>query len=664
MTLSPRWPAYAMVALASALALILVTMTEGTLSRTTIASEPGDMDAMSVDMNPHGIPANTATSIGSREFCARINENDFLDADEDDIDTLEIDVTTGPEGIPASNPMIAYSFILNYLSPHLTIVDVDPLLLIAAAPGSQPLTFGVPTPDNSGDYAVNTIDLNTDAPASETGPGVLARISIEAGTGTPEGIHDLLLTYASHIGRDGAAVAAAQLNHAVLAVDIACPGPQPPPAPPPKPENDDFANAIPIQDLPFHDSREGYFGSTESATTEEDEPTPCGGIGRTLWYSLTLTDDAPIRIDYSSFGMVIAVYRGTSLGTLTPILCDYTGEARQFSAKAGETYFIQWGGFNGAALTGSLRIVDADATPTPTPPLPTAVPSGGMDAMSIDMNPHGIPANTATSIGSREFCARINENDLLDADEVDVDRLEIDVTTGPDGIPEATSFMAFQLGILYKAGIIRIIGEDLDFLLFNNAGSAPSSNVGDTMPDSDGRLISTGVDSYSPLPGTTPESGPGILARLMIEAEPGAASGVYHLVLDESESAHMDLRRHWYPPLALNHAVVAIGVDCPLAQPTPPPTPSPTPTAPPTPTPTATPVPTATPSPTQTATPCTSCDVGGLPVPAFGDDGPAALPAAGGHPATTDGVPIAGLTIVGLGIVVAAAWAAARAAKR
>ena len=72
------------------------------------ASEPGGMDAMSIDMNPHAIPANTATSIGSREFCARINENDLLDADEDDIDTLEIDVTTGPQGIPESTAMLAF----------------------------------------------------------------------------------------------------------------------------------------------------------------------------------------------------------------------------------------------------------------------------------------------------------------------------------------------------------------------------------------------------------------------------------------------------------------------------------------------------------------------------------------------------------------------------
>ena len=45
---------------------------------------------------------------------------------------------------------------------------------------------------------------------------------------------------------------------------------------------------------------------------------------------------------------------------------------------------------------------------------------GGPTAMSIDMQPSAAPANTNGSVGSRESCARINENGILDADEADV----------------------------------------------------------------------------------------------------------------------------------------------------------------------------------------------------------------------------------------------------
>src|SRR5688500_3055947 len=63
------------------------------------ASHAGGMHLMSIDMDPGATPANTGTTLGTREFCAQINENDTLDADEDAVDEVEIDVTA--EGIPA-----------------------------------------------------------------------------------------------------------------------------------------------------------------------------------------------------------------------------------------------------------------------------------------------------------------------------------------------------------------------------------------------------------------------------------------------------------------------------------------------------------------------------------------------------------------------------------
>ncbi len=42
-------------------------------------------------------------------------------------------------------------------------------------------------------------------------------------------------------------------------------------------------------------------------------------------------------------------------------------------------------------------------------------------AMVIDMEPSQSPANTGASFGSIETCGRVNENDIMDADEDAVD---------------------------------------------------------------------------------------------------------------------------------------------------------------------------------------------------------------------------------------------------
>jgi hypothetical protein len=59
------------------------------------------MDAMSIDMQEEATPANTSSALGSRETCARVDENDVLDGDEDVPDGLLIDVTAA--GVPAYN---------------------------------------------------------------------------------------------------------------------------------------------------------------------------------------------------------------------------------------------------------------------------------------------------------------------------------------------------------------------------------------------------------------------------------------------------------------------------------------------------------------------------------------------------------------------------------
>jgi hypothetical protein len=74
-------------ALASGAAGFLITeasnlTTDGPASPQRASHHPGGMDAMSIDMNVAG---NSNAALGSIETCARVNENDLVDGDEQDI---------------------------------------------------------------------------------------------------------------------------------------------------------------------------------------------------------------------------------------------------------------------------------------------------------------------------------------------------------------------------------------------------------------------------------------------------------------------------------------------------------------------------------------------------------------------------------------------------
>ena len=85
---------------------------------------------MSIDLNPFASPANTATSFGTREDCAGIVENNILDADEDAVDTLTLDVTAA--NIPASTPMSGFNYRLSYPAASLEVVAQNPDFLLVA----------------------------------------------------------------------------------------------------------------------------------------------------------------------------------------------------------------------------------------------------------------------------------------------------------------------------------------------------------------------------------------------------------------------------------------------------------------------------------------------------------------------------------------------------
>jgi hypothetical protein len=199
----------------------------------------GGMNAMSIDMDEEATPANTSSSLGTRETCERINENNALDADEDVVDGLLIDVTAEDvplfddkgNGDPSDDTggLYAYQFVLNYSAPNLTVaaevVDSPGINMMAANPG--PLIFNVsdPVPDDNADnkWTGSAIDNSYPPNAPESGDGVLHRITLESEDSAASGVYPLILTDNVHIDASGAAYAPHITNNdSYVAVNTAC----------------------------------------------------------------------------------------------------------------------------------------------------------------------------------------------------------------------------------------------------------------------------------------------------------------------------------------------------------------------------------------------------------------------------------------------------------
>ncbi|HET9476431.1 MAG TPA: thrombospondin type 3 repeat-containing protein [Dehalococcoidia bacterium] len=173
-------------------------------SRAVLASHRGGADNILLDMDPAG---NTATSIGSIQSCARINPNGVQDADEDAIDAISIDVVTGPQGIPAGNPMIGFSYRLGY-PIGIAVTAGNHHFLLDSAPGSAVGQFGDPYPDVDGLLMVDALDLKTGVPGNvpESGPGVLSRVTMRSGFDAVTGLYRLPLSVTYHLDPNNATI--------------------------------------------------------------------------------------------------------------------------------------------------------------------------------------------------------------------------------------------------------------------------------------------------------------------------------------------------------------------------------------------------------------------------------------------------------------------------
>ncbi len=122
--------------------------------------------------------------------------------------------------------------------------------------------------------------------------------------------------------------------------------------PPPPPSNDNFADALRIQALPFGDQRD-----TRQATLEPDERQPsaddCILLSASVWYHLTLAAPRIVTADTSgsTYNTVTAVYQDTdrTMSGLMEVTCDDNSSSNgvlsrvTWTALPGITYYVQVG---------------------------------------------------------------------------------------------------------------------------------------------------------------------------------------------------------------------------------------------------------------------------------------------------------------------------------
>ncbi len=200
---------------AAATAVLAVGMSP---SRPALASHSGGMDLMAIDMQESG---NTATGIGTRQDCVRIDENNVQDADEDAVDAVFIDITATQ--VPAATPIEAYQSRLNYDDLNLSVMDFDSSISLVGSVGAgQPAAFYAATPDGIADSAFYSGVV--DADSAPSGNGVLIRLTLATLNSAATGDYPLTLSEAAHVDPAGGIYVPDALLGATLAVNQACAG--------------------------------------------------------------------------------------------------------------------------------------------------------------------------------------------------------------------------------------------------------------------------------------------------------------------------------------------------------------------------------------------------------------------------------------------------------
>ena len=176
------------------------------------------------------------------------------------------------------------------------------------------------------------------------------------------------------------------------------------------PDNDLLADA---EVLPAHAT--GYFiGTNAYATRETGEPLHAGNAGGTsVWFTWTpaVSGETLFYTGYAGigdFGANIAVYTGSSLDALTPVVSGSAGghfptyaSAVHFNAQAGTTYRIAVDGFDG--ISGDYKLYWG---PIAAPVIASIFPGSVYAGQSLTITGTGFLPGAVVTLGGTEVPAK------------------------------------------------------------------------------------------------------------------------------------------------------------------------------------------------------------------------------------------------------------------
>jgi len=165
-----------------------------------------------------------------------------------------------------------------------------------------------------------------------------------------------------------------------------------------------------------------------------------------------------------------------------------------------------------------------------------------IDRVAIDTN---ISGNTATSVGPLNTCVIVPSVGQT---------AQIDVVTGPLGVPSDRRIVAMGFDLIYNPAIVIVSAENHNFLLAANAGSSLFAAGDETigLPDTDGSFNESTVDT-GVLPGSA-EAGQGTLSRITLTA---TGAGITSLTL--TGLGILDMQSEVIPQLSVVNATVIVG---------------------------------------------------------------------------------------------------------
>jgi len=164
-----RWFARALISAAIVALALIAFGAAGHVSNS--ASAQVVVDNLQIDVDTTG---NTATSYPSAvDTCVEISS----------AASQIIDIVVGPGGIPATTPLRSFQFSLTYNASVVNVSAVNTSQLLNANAGSSVFGASEATPGSDGSHTIGALDIGV--AAGETGPGIIARVTLLAvGTGT------------------------------------------------------------------------------------------------------------------------------------------------------------------------------------------------------------------------------------------------------------------------------------------------------------------------------------------------------------------------------------------------------------------------------------------------------------------------------------------------